>query len=47
MNCDQSNDILLEFFLFQTVKGVADATPLLENGSDEMLLLHLSYSPRR
>ncbi|KNA05425.1 hypothetical protein SOVF_190480 isoform A [Spinacia oleracea] len=33
--------------LCQTVKGVADATPLLENGSDEMLLLHLSYSPRR
>ncbi|XP_021721122.1 protein odr-4 homolog isoform X2 [Chenopodium quinoa] len=33
--------------LCQTVTGVADAAPLLENGSDEMLLLHISYSPRR
>lgn len=33
--------------LCQTVKGVAGAAPLLEHGSDEMLLLHISYSPRR
>ncbi|XP_074320468.1 uncharacterized protein LOC141657211 [Silene latifolia] len=33
--------------LSQTVKGVADAAPRPKNGSDEMLLLHISYSPRR
>ncbi|KAH9602564.1 hypothetical protein KSS87_001042 [Heliosperma pusillum] len=33
--------------LSQTVKGVADAAPLPKNSSDERLLLHISYSPRR
>ncbi|XP_057532280.1 uncharacterized protein LOC130810294 [Amaranthus tricolor] len=33
--------------LCQTVKGVADAVPFVENDLDEMLLLHISYSPRR
>ncbi|KAL2935667.1 Protein odr-4-like protein [Bienertia sinuspersici] len=33
--------------LCQTVKVVAGAAPALQSGSDEMLLLHISYSPRR
>ncbi|KAA8538220.1 hypothetical protein F0562_027957 [Nyssa sinensis] len=33
--------------LCQTVKGVAEAAPLLESNSDERLLIHISYSPRR
>ncbi|KAK3023548.1 hypothetical protein RJ639_044633 [Escallonia herrerae] len=32
--------------LCQTVKGVAEAAPLLEVGLDERLLIHISYSPR-
>ncbi|GMP45654.1 hypothetical protein CsSME_00014104 [Camellia sinensis var. sinensis] len=33
--------------LCQTVKGVAEAAPLLETDWDERLLIHISYSPRR
>ncbi|ESW09660.1 hypothetical protein PHAVU_009G145500 [Phaseolus vulgaris] len=33
--------------LCQTVKGVADAAPVLEGDWDERLLLHICYSPRR
>ncbi|KAG5048640.1 hypothetical protein JHK85_009743 [Glycine max] len=33
--------------LCQTVKGVAEAAPVLEGDWDERLLLHISYSPRR
>ncbi|KAL9230049.1 hypothetical protein vseg_005442 [Gypsophila vaccaria] len=33
--------------LSQTVKGVAGAAPLCNYGSDERLLLHICYSPRR
>lgn len=33
--------------LCQTVKGVADAAPVLELDWDERLLLHICYSPRR
>ncbi|KAF6147373.1 hypothetical protein GIB67_003271, partial [Kingdonia uniflora] len=33
--------------LWQTVKGVAEAAPILENDLDERLLIHISYSPRR
>ncbi|CAI0548430.1 unnamed protein product [Linum tenue] len=31
----------------QTVKGVAEAAPILEGDWDERLLIHISYSPRR
>ncbi|CAL1405921.1 unnamed protein product [Linum trigynum] len=33
--------------LCQTVKGVAEAAPILEGDWDERLLIHISYSPRR
>ncbi|KAJ7958880.1 protein odr-4-like [Quillaja saponaria] len=33
--------------LCQTVKGVADAAPLLETDWEERILVHISYSPRR
>ncbi|KAF8404764.1 hypothetical protein HHK36_009653 [Tetracentron sinense] len=33
--------------LGQTIKGVAEAAPFSENGLDERLLVHISYSPRR
>ncbi|KAK9689617.1 hypothetical protein RND81_09G071500 [Saponaria officinalis] len=33
--------------LSQTIKGVAGAAPLSNYGSDERLLLHICYSPRR
>ncbi|KAI4308648.1 hypothetical protein L6164_031704 [Bauhinia variegata] len=33
--------------LCQTVKGVAEAAPILESDWDERLLVHICYSPRR
>lgn len=33
--------------LCQTVKGVAEAAPCVDAGSDDRLLIHISYSPRR
>ncbi|KAK9983129.1 hypothetical protein SO802_032654 [Lithocarpus litseifolius] len=33
--------------LCQTVKGVAEAAPLLENDREERLLIHICYSPMR
>ncbi|KAM3736473.1 hypothetical protein ACB098_10G166600 [Castanea mollissima] len=33
--------------LLQTVKGVAEAAPLLENDREERLLIHICYSPMR
>ncbi|KAJ9186912.1 hypothetical protein P3X46_002430 [Hevea brasiliensis] len=33
--------------LLQTVKGVAEAAPVLETDYDKRLLIHISYSPRR
>ncbi|CAN1159436.1 Protein odr-4 homolog [Linum perenne] len=33
--------------LCQTVKGVAEAAPILDGDRDERLLLHIAYSPRR
>ncbi|KAG2698640.1 hypothetical protein I3760_07G159500 [Carya illinoinensis] len=33
--------------LYQTIKGVAEATPVLETDREERLLIHICYSPMR